>query len=91
VSSKVLICYFDDASLRYGLKALSKLRAADIPSEIYPDQSKIKKQLDFANKKMIPFTIVIGSEEISTGQLAFRNMATGDQQKLTIDQIIKQF
>jgi histidyl-tRNA synthetase len=70
---------------------LSKLRAANIRSEIYPDLSKIKKQLDFANKKMIPFTIVIGSEEISSGQLAFKNMTTGDQQKLTIDQIIKQF
>jgi histidyl-tRNA synthetase len=91
VASKVLICYFDDASFRYGLKVLSKLRAAGIASEIYPDLSKIKKQLDFANKKLIPFTIVIGSEEVSTGLLAFKNMATGEQQKITIDQIIKQF
>lgn len=91
IASKVLICYFDDASFRYGLKVLSKLRAADIASEIYPDLSKIKKQLDFANKKMIPFTIVIGSEEVTSGQLAFKNMASGDQQKLSIDQIIKQF
>jgi histidyl-tRNA synthetase len=91
VSSKILICYFDDASFRYGLKVLSKLRAASIPAEIYPDLAKIKKQLDFANKKMIPFTIVIGSDEINSGQLAFKNMNTGDQQKITIDQIIKQF
>lgn len=91
VSSKVLICYFDDESFRYGLGVLSKLRQAGIASEIYPDLSKIKKQLDFANKKMIPFTIVIGSEEVSTGTLAFKNMTTGEQQKLTIDQIIKQF
>jgi histidyl-tRNA synthetase len=91
ISSKVLICYFDDESFRYGLKVLSKLRAANIASEIYPDLSKIKKQLDFANKKMIPFTIVIGSEEVNTGLLAFKNMANGDQQKITIDQIIKQF
>jgi histidyl-tRNA synthetase len=91
VSSKVLICSFDDQSFSYGLKILSKLRQANIASEIYPDVTKIKKQLDFANKKMIPFTIVIGSDEITTGQLAFKNMATGDQQKLDIDQIIKQF
>ena len=91
VSSKVLICYFDDESFRYGLKVLSKLRAAGIASEVYPDLSKIKKQLDFANKKMIPFTIVIGSEEVNTGLLAFKNMASGDQQKMTIEQIIKQF
>jgi histidyl-tRNA synthetase len=91
ISSKILICYFDDESFRYGLKVLSKLREANIASEIYPDLSKIKKQLDFANKKMIPFTIVIGSEEVNTGLLAFKNMANGEQQKITIDQIIKQF
>lgn len=91
ISSKVLICYFDDASFRYGLKVLAKLRAANIASEIYPDMVKIKKQLDFANKKMIPYTIVIGSEEVNTGQLAFKNMAIGDQQKITIEEIIRQF
>ncbi len=62
VSSKVLICHFDDASFRYGLNVLSKLRHAGIASEIYPDLAKIKKQLDFGNKKMVPYTIVIGSE-----------------------------
>lgn len=88
VSSKVLICHFDDESLNYGLGVLSKLRAAGISSEIYPDQVKIKKQLDYANKKMVSYTIVVGSEEIKSGLLAFKNMATGEQQKMTIEQII---
>jgi histidyl-tRNA synthetase len=89
VSSKILICHFDDASLKYGLGVLSKLRAAGIASEIYPDLAKIKKQLDFANKKMIPYTIVIGSEEMNSGSLAFKNMGTGEQLSLTVDQIIE--
>jgi histidyl-tRNA synthetase len=89
VSSKVLICHFDDASLKYGLGVLSKLRAAGIASEIYPDLAKLKKQLDFANKKMIPYTIVIGSDEVNSGSLAFKDMGTGEQVKLTSDQIIQ--
>jgi histidyl-tRNA synthetase len=88
-SSKVLICYFDEASMRYGLAILSKLRNAGIASEIYPDQSKIKKQLDYGNKKMIPYTIVIGSEEVNSGLLAFKNMNTGDQEKLALEEIIQ--
>jgi histidyl-tRNA synthetase len=90
VSSKVLVCHFDSESMRYGLGVLTKLRAAGVAAEIYPDPSKIKKQLDYANKKMIPFTIVIGSDEMSSGLLAFKNMESGVQEKLTIDQILQQ-
>jgi histidyl-tRNA synthetase len=88
VSSKVLICHFDEASLHYGLGVLSKLRAAGIASEVYPDLTKIKKQLDYANKKMVSFALVVGSEEIQSGVLALKNMSTGEQEKLTLEQII---
>ncbi len=89
VSSNVLICHLEEESFRFGLGLLQKLRQADIAAEIYPDLSKLKKQLDYANRKMIPFTLVIGSEEVSSGQLTFKNMQTGVQEKLTIDQIIE--
>jgi histidyl-tRNA synthetase len=89
ISSKVLVCHLDDESFRYGLKVLGKLREAKIASEIYPDISKIKKQLDYANKKMIPYTIVIGSDEVKTGELAFKNMGTGEQLKVSINDIVK--
>ncbi len=88
ISSKVLICHFDEDSKRYGLKVLQALRANGIASEIYPDGIKIQKQLDYANKKMIPFTLVIGSEEVKSGMLAFKNMKTGEQQKLNLDTVI---
>jgi len=91
LSSKVLICHFDKESLRYGLRVLAALRQANIASEIYPDETKIKKQLDYANKRMIPYTIVLGSDEVATGQLAFKNMESGAQEKLTVDQIIAKF
>lgn len=75
--------------MRFGLKALSTFRKAGIASEIYPDLSKLKKQLDYANKKLIPFTVVIGSDEMQKGMLTFRNMESGEQTKLTIEQIIQ--
>jgi histidyl-tRNA synthetase len=87
-SSKVLICHVDEESKRYGLKVLTALRAAGIASELYPDDSKLKKQLDYANKKMIPFTIVIGEEERKEGLLMLKNMDAGTQEKLSIEKII---
>ena len=91
LSSKILICHFDKESLRYGLRVLAALRQANIASEIYPDETKLKKQLDYANKRMIPYTIVLGSDEVATGQLAFKNMESGTQEKLTVDKIIAKF
>lgn len=87
-SSKILICHFDEASMRYGLAILAKLRHGGIASEIYPDSSKLKKQLDFANKKGIEYTIIVGSEEIKTGKLALKDMNVGKQEMLTIDEVI---
>ncbi|MEQ8303743.1 MAG: histidine--tRNA ligase [Cyclobacteriaceae bacterium] len=88
VSSQVLVAHFDEASMRFGLGILHQLRQADISSEIYPDQVKIKKQLDYANKKSIPYVIVIGSDEMSSGELTFKNMATGEQEKLKVETIV---
>lgn len=90
ISSKVLVCHFDEDSFRYGLKVLSSLRNGGIASEIYPDVTKIKKQLDYANKKQIPFALVIGSEEVESGLLAFKNLETGEQEKLYLQAIIEQ-
>ncbi|GAB1444825.1 histidine--tRNA ligase [Flammeovirgaceae bacterium] len=90
-SSKVLIAHFDEKAMLYGLKALKALRSDGIASEIYPDISKLKKQLDYANKKKIPYVIVIGSDEMKSGVLTFKNMKTGEQQPLTLDEILIQF
>lgn len=87
-SSGVLVCHLDDASLQYGLKVLAGLRQHNIASEIFPDPAKLKKQLDYANKKNIPFTIVIGSDEMKSGNLAFRTMGTGTQENIPLNDII---
>ncbi len=87
-SSKVLVCHFDEATRAYALGLVTQLRAAGINSEIYPDVSKLKKQLDYANKKMIAFCLVVGEEEMKSGELTIKNMESGEQEKLTITTII---
>jgi histidyl-tRNA synthetase len=87
-TTKVLICPFDTAGETYALPLLQQLRNSSINAELYPAGAKIKKQLDYANNKNIPYVVVIGSDEIQSGQLTFKNMQSGEKQKLTADAII---
>ncbi len=88
-TTKVLFVHFDDASEAYAFEALQKVRAADIASEIYPGRRKLDKQMNYANDKKIPFVVVIGGDEMASGKLSFKNMASGEQQKLNIEEIIE--
>ena len=56
---------------------------------MYPSVSKLAKQLDYANKKKIPFAIIIGSEEVESGILTFKNLNEGTQEKLTMEQVVE--
>lgn len=89
-STKVLIIHFDEAAQNYGLGVATALRKKGINSEIYPDLAKVKKQFSYADKKNIPYTIIIGSEEMASNKLTLRNMKTGDEDKLEVEKIIKQ-
>ncbi len=86
--TKLLITHFDEKAFKYALPLLQKLRDAEIAVELYPNLSKMQKQMKYANDKKIPYVIVIGEEEMNTGILSFKNMESGEQQKLTIEQII---
>lgn len=87
-STRVLISNFDTEAEKYALPLLQKLRSSGIHSEIYPGSAKLKKQLSYADDKHIPYVILIGSEEIDSGVLSLKNMKTGGQEKLTIEEII---
>jgi histidyl-tRNA synthetase len=90
VSSQVLVCHFDEDCMKYGMKALHTLRQNNIASEIYPEVTKkINKQLEYADKKMIPFTIMVGTDEMQSGLLTIKNMRSGEQLKKSLDDIIK--
>ena len=87
-TSQVLLSFFDKDSQEYCLPLLTKLRKAGINSEIYPDIVKMKKQMSYANRKGIPYVIIVGSEEIDTGKLVIKNMLTGEQDKREFDEIL---
>jgi len=88
ISTQVMISNFDKEAFTYGLSVLPKLREAGLNAEMYPDSVKLKKQLDYADRKNIPYVLLIGSEEMNTGQLTLKNMKTGEQQKGTIEELI---
>ncbi len=88
-STRVMISNFDALSEKYALPLLQKLRDSGINSEIYPASAKLKKQLNYADEKKIPFVILVGSEEMDSGKLSLKNMKSGDQQKLSIEEIIE--
>jgi histidyl-tRNA synthetase len=87
-STQVLICCFDQEGEKYALPLLQQLRAKNINAELYPAGAKIKKQMEYANNKQIPYTVLIGSDEMQSGLLTFKNMTSGEQEKLIAEQII---
>jgi histidyl-tRNA synthetase len=87
-STTVLVCHFDKDSMTHGLRVLNSLREKGISSEIYPDLKKIDKQLDYANKKQIPFAIIIGSDELKSGLYSLKDLRKGEQLKLGVDGIV---
>ena len=89
ISTRLMIGCFDAAAQRYALPVLHQIRAAGINAELYPDIVRLKKQLEYADRKGIPFVVVIGSNEMETGQLTLKNMTTGEQQSLPINEIIE--
>jgi histidyl-tRNA synthetase len=88
-TTRVLFTNFDQAAQTYSLPLLKQVRQAGINSEMYPDAAKLKKQLDYANSKGIPFVVLVGSQEMETGNLTIKNMETGEQKALSIEEIIK--
>ena len=74
---KVLLVHFDEKGFDHGLSLLQTLRKAGIPSDIYPEASKFKKQMTYANKIKVPYTIAIGDNEIESGQYPLKDMESG--------------
>ncbi|TPE46133.1 histidine--tRNA ligase [Pontibacter mangrovi] len=87
-STTALIVQFDKASEQYALPVLQQLRDAGISAELYPEPAKLKKQMGYADQKSIPYVILIGSEEMASGKLKLRDMRQGQQQDLTVAEII---
>jgi len=89
VGTRVLISNFDADAEQYALPVLQQLRHAGIASELYPASAKLKKQMAYADAKKIPFVLLIGGDEMQTGQLTLKDMKSGDQKKLTVLEILE--
>ena len=89
--AQVLISFFDqDNYQQQAIKITEQLRAAGINSEIYLEKDKINKQFKLAQDKNIPWVAVIGEEEFNQGFISLKNMATGQQKKVNIEELINQ-
>ena len=87
-STQILFCCLDKEGEVFSLPIVQQLRSQGFNAELHPAGVKLKKQLDYANTKNIPYTAIVGSEETSSGLVAIKNMQTGVQKKYTVSQII---
>ena len=88
MTTQILFINFGEQETAYCLPIINKVRARGIRAEIYPDASKMKKQMSYANAKQIPFVALAGKNEIQAGQITLKNMETGEQQMLTPDELV---
>tara|TARA_B100001093_G_scaffold519118_1_gene606558 strand:- start:4415 stop:5776 length:1362 start_codon:yes stop_codon:yes gene_type:complete len=87
--TQVLFVNFGDKEADYCLNVLSELRKAGINSELYPDSAKMKKQMNYANKKSIPYVVLVGEDEMNSGLLKVKNMKDGLQSNFNLADFIK--
>jgi histidyl-tRNA synthetase len=70
------------------MKAISELRKNNIKSELYPDDTKMKKQMNYANKREIEFVVLVGSQEIEKQEFTLKNMISGEQINCSLSELI---
>ena len=87
-TTQVLFINFGEQETAYCLPIINKVRASDIRAEIYPDATKMKKQMSYANAKQIPFVVLAGESEMAAQKVTLKNMETGEQQLVTTEELI---
>ncbi len=85
---KILFVNFGKRESEAAAQYVKALRNAGIPAELYPDSSKMKKQMGMADSEKIPFVGIVGDEEVESGQITLKDMNTGEQEKLNIEDLI---
>ena len=87
-STQVLFINFGEKETAYSLPIIGMLRAQGIRSEIYPDAGKMKKQMQYANQKAVPYVVMTGETEMAAGKVMLKNMQTGQQQLLSPEELL---
>jgi histidyl-tRNA synthetase len=87
-TTTLLFVNFGEAETAYCLPIIKKVRDAGIKAELYPDSSKMKKQMAYANGKLIPYVAIVGEDEMASGKITLKNMNTGDQRMVSTEELI---
>ena len=88
-TTKVIFVNFGENEAKASLKHIKALRANSISCELYPENAKMKKQMGYANDNKIPYVAIVGETELAYNTITVKYMATGEQQQLTIDEMIE--
>lgn len=88
-STKILFVNFGADEEKHCLQLVSKVRAAGINAELYPDNAKMKKQMSYADAKKIPFVAIVGSDEMKEQKIMLKNMVSGEQEKVSLEECIQ--
>ncbi len=87
-TTQVLVTIFSPELLEESIKLTSKLRSLEVNTDLYPDpEAKLDKQLKYADRKGIPFAIILGPKEIQNKQVTIKNLKTQDQQTLKVEEL----
>ncbi len=87
-STRLLFVNFGQAEAAYCLRMVNDVRGAGVSCELYPDSVRMKRQLQYANDKGIPFVALVGEEEMRAGKVALRDMSSGEQRLMTIGEVV---
>ena len=90
-TTQLLFVNFGEKEEAYLLPLVAQVRAAGIRTELYPESAKMKKQMGYADTKKIPYVAIVGETEMAEGKINVKNMITGEQQLLTVDELIAVF
>jgi len=86
---KVMFINFGESEALYAVNSIKKLRQNNLSAELYPDKAKMKKQMNYANKRQIDFVVLAGSTEIENKEYTLKNMQSGNQQNCSLKELIK--
>ena len=87
--ARLLFINFGAKEAAHCLRLAAAVRKAGISAEVYPDSVKMKKQMSYANAHQVPFVALVGETELANGTVSLKNMATGEQREVTVDELIE--
>ena len=88
MTTRIMFVNFGEAEIKAAMGYAETLRKAGISTELYPENSKMKKQMGYADTKGIPFVAIVGGDEMVSGKITLKDMSSGEQKQVTIDELI---